>query len=95
MNAQSQWKIVTQKLNLMNATATTSTANLVKNLYKKYYLTFVFGAILNFKFLLDISMVLKNLIASLVAPCKARQTANPDAELAEEASSGKEIEPPL
>lgn len=36
MNAQNQWKLVTQKLSLMNATATTSTANLVKNLYKKY-----------------------------------------------------------
>jgi hypothetical protein len=35
VNAQNQWKLVTQKLNLMNATATTSTANLVKNLYKK------------------------------------------------------------
>ncbi|XP_059485195.1 AT-rich interactive domain-containing protein 4A isoform X2 [Neocloeon triangulifer] len=36
VTAQSQWKLVTQKLNLMNITANTTTANLVKNLYKKY-----------------------------------------------------------
>ncbi|XP_065343316.1 AT-rich interactive domain-containing protein 4B isoform X1 [Cloeon dipterum] len=36
VTGQNQWKVVTQKLNFINVTTNTTSANLVKNLYKKY-----------------------------------------------------------